>query len=143
MKARWQETTENDGKPFTTISTTDGANGLVYLAKKAGVPWLSGNVSVCRSGGASRDYLEKNLSHEQCPDAWVRLALPSTQSAHIVNNQIKLAGGGWGRNLPWSIIPASEDQHPAGRPHLDALAETEHWLAGQCAFGPAADTCRS
>jgi len=22
-----------------------------------------------------------------------------------------------GRNLPWSIIPASEDQHPAGRPH--------------------------
>jgi hypothetical protein len=22
-----------------------------------------------------------------------------------------------GRNLPWSIIPASEDQYPAGRPH--------------------------
>ena len=25
-----------------------------------------------------------------------RLALPSTQSARIVNDQIKLAGGGWG-----------------------------------------------
>ena len=25
-----------------------------------------------------------------------RLALPSTQSAHLVNDQIKLGGGGWG-----------------------------------------------
>jgi hypothetical protein len=50
VKARWQETTENDGKPLT-ISITDGANGLVYSASKAGVPWLTGNVSVCRSGG--------------------------------------------------------------------------------------------
>jgi hypothetical protein len=53
VKARWQETTENDGKPLT-ISITDGANGLVYSAKKAGVPWLTGNVSVCRSGGVQR-----------------------------------------------------------------------------------------
>jgi hypothetical protein len=55
-------------KPLT-VSITDGANGLVYSAKKAGVPWLTGNVSVCRSGGANRDYLEKHPSHEQCPDA--------------------------------------------------------------------------
>jgi hypothetical protein len=52
VKARWQETTENDGKPLT-ISITDGADGLVYSAKKAGVPWLTGNVSVCRSRGAT------------------------------------------------------------------------------------------
>jgi hypothetical protein len=25
-----------------------------------------------------------------------RMALPSTQSAEVVNNQITLAGGGWG-----------------------------------------------
>ena len=36
VKARWQETTESDGKPLT-ISIADGANGLVYSAKKAGV----------------------------------------------------------------------------------------------------------
>ena len=94
VKARWQETTENDGKPLT-ISITDGANGLVYLAKKAGVPWLSGNVSVCRSGGATEITLKKTQATSNVP-MLARLALPSTQSAHIVNNQIKLAGGGWG-----------------------------------------------
>ncbi|HKM81867.1 MAG TPA: hypothetical protein VJY15_13000, partial [Candidatus Acidoferrum sp.] len=35
VKARLQETTENDGKPLT-ISIADGANGLVYSARKAG-----------------------------------------------------------------------------------------------------------
>ena len=35
VKARWLETTANDGKPLT-ISITDGANGLLYSAKKAG-----------------------------------------------------------------------------------------------------------
>ena len=33
VKAKWQETTENDGKPLT-IFITDGANGLVYSAKR-------------------------------------------------------------------------------------------------------------
>ena len=96
VKARWQETTENDGKPLT-ISITDGANGLVYPASKAGVPWLTGNVSVCRSGGAIEITHKKNAPK---PPAIIpmlaRLALPSTQSAHIVNDQIKLGGGGWG-----------------------------------------------
>jgi hypothetical protein len=32
VKARWQETTENDGKPLT-ISITHGAHGLVYSAE--------------------------------------------------------------------------------------------------------------
>ncbi len=36
VKARWQETTENDGKPLT-ISITDGANGRAYSSKKAGL----------------------------------------------------------------------------------------------------------
>jgi len=94
VKARWQETTENDGKPLT-ISITDGADGLVYSAKKAGVPWLTGNVSVCRSGGATEITLKNTEATSNVP-MLARMALPSTQSAHIVNDQIKLAGGGWG-----------------------------------------------
>jgi hypothetical protein len=94
VKARWQETTENDGKPLT-ISITNGAKGLVYSASKAGVPWLTGNVSVCRSGGATEITLENTEATSNVP-MFARLALPSTQSAHIVDNQIKLASGGWG-----------------------------------------------
>ena len=66
VKTRWRETTENDGKPLT-ISITDGANGLVYSASKAGVLWLTGNVTVCRSKDATEITLE-HQSHEQCPD---------------------------------------------------------------------------
>jgi hypothetical protein len=94
VKARWQETTENDGKPLK-ISITDGAEGLVYSARKAGVPWLTGNVSVCRSGGATEITLKNTEATSNVPMI-ARLALPSTQSAHIVNDQIKLGGAGWG-----------------------------------------------
>ena len=94
VKARWQETTENDGKPLT-ISITDGADGLVYSAKKAGVPWLTGNVSVCRSGGATEITLKNTEATSNVP-MLARAVLPPTQSAHIVNDQIKLGGGGWG-----------------------------------------------
>jgi hypothetical protein len=94
VKTRWQETTENDGKPLT-ISITDGANGLVYSAGKAGLPWLTGNVSVCRSGGATEITLKNTKATSNVPTI-ARLALPSTQSARIVNDQIKLGGGGWG-----------------------------------------------
>ena len=94
VKARWQETTANDGKPMT-ISITHGANGLVYSASKAGAPWLTGNVSVCRSGGATEITLKNTNATSNVP-MLARLALPSTQSAHIVNDQIKLGGGGWG-----------------------------------------------
>ena len=94
VKARWRETTENDGKPLT-ISITNGAKGLVYSASKAGVPWLTGNVSVCRSGGATEITLKNTEASSEVP-MFARLALPSTQSARIVNDQIKLAGGGWG-----------------------------------------------
>ena len=91
---RWQETTHTDRKPLT-IFITDGANGLVYSAKKAGLLWLTGNVSVCRSGGATEITLKNTQATSNVP-MLARLALPSTQSAHIVNDQIKLAGGGWG-----------------------------------------------
>jgi hypothetical protein len=94
VKARWEETTENDGKPLM-ISITDGANGLVFSAKKAGALWLTGNVSVCRSGGAAEITLKNTQATSNVPMV-ARLALPSTQSAHIVNDQIKLEGGGWG-----------------------------------------------
>jgi hypothetical protein len=94
VKARWQETTENDGKPLT-ISIADGVNGLVYSASKAGVPWLTGNVSVCRSGASTEITLKNTKATSNVPMI-ARLALPSTQSARIVNNQITLAGGGWG-----------------------------------------------
>jgi hypothetical protein len=94
VKARWQETTANDGKPLM-ISITNGAKGLVYSASKAGEPWLTGSVSVCRSGGAIKITLENTQATTNVP-MFARMALPSTQSAHIVNGQIELAGGGWG-----------------------------------------------
>ncbi len=94
VKARWQETTQNDGKPMM-ITIADGANGLVYSASKAGQPWLTGNVSVCRSGGATEITLKNTKATSNVP-MLARMALPSTQSARIVNGQIKLGGGGWG-----------------------------------------------
>jgi hypothetical protein len=94
VKAKWQETTANDGKPLM-ISITNGAKGLVYSASKAGEPWLTGNVSVCRSGGATEITLKNTKATSNVPMI-ARMALPSTQSAHIVNDQIKLGGGGWG-----------------------------------------------
>jgi hypothetical protein len=94
VRTTWQETTENDGKPLM-ISISDAANGLVYSAKKAGSLWLTGNVSVCRSGGATEITLNNTRATSNVPTL-ARLALPSRQSAYIVNNQIKLAGGGWG-----------------------------------------------
>jgi hypothetical protein len=95
VKARWQETTANDGKPLV-ISISDGANGLVYSASKAGVPWLSGNVSVCRRSGSITEITLKNTKATSNVPMLARLALPSTQIAQIVNDQIKLGGGGWG-----------------------------------------------
>ena len=93
VKARWQETSGNDGKPLT-IAVADGTNGLVYSARKAGVLWLFGNVTVCRSGGATEITLKNTKATGNVPMI-ARLALPSTQSAQIANNQIKLGGGGW------------------------------------------------
>src|SRR6516164_5664674 len=93
VKARWHETTANDGKPMT-ISIADGAHGLVYSAKKAGALWLTGNVSVCKLGGATQITLKNTRATSHVP-MLARMALPSTQSAHIVNDRIKLGGGGW------------------------------------------------
>ncbi len=94
VKARWQETTENDGKPLT-IYITHGANGLVYSAKKAGQLWLTGNVSVCLVGGATEITLKNTKATSHVP-MLARMALPSTQRARIVNDHIRLGGGGWG-----------------------------------------------
>jgi len=93
VKARWMETTENDGKPLV-ISIADGADGLVFSARKAGQLWLTGNVSVCRSGGATEMTLKNTQVTSNVPIV-ARLALPSTVSAPIVDNQIRLQGGGW------------------------------------------------
>jgi hypothetical protein len=94
VKARWLETTANDGKPLT-ISITNGANGLLYSAKKAGALWLTGNVSVCLSRGSTEITLSNTRATNKVP-MLVGLALPSTQSAQIVNGRIELGGGGWG-----------------------------------------------
>jgi hypothetical protein len=94
VKTRWHETTENDGKPLM-IAIADGANGLAYTARKAGQLWLSGNVSVCRTGGANQITLKNTKATSNVP-MLARMALPSSQSATIVNDQIKLSGGGWG-----------------------------------------------
>ena len=94
VKARWHETTANDGKPLT-ISITNGAHGLHYSAKKAGVLWLTGNVSVCLYGGATEITLSNTKATSEVP-MLAKLALPSKQSARIVNDRIKLGGAGWG-----------------------------------------------
>lgn len=94
VKTRWQETTENDGKPMT-ITLADGGNGLVYSARKAGQLWLTGQVSVCRSGSETKITLKNTKATDNVPTL-ARMALPSTQSASIVQNQIELKGGGWG-----------------------------------------------
>jgi hypothetical protein len=77
-----------------TISITDGAHGLLYSAKKAGALWLTGKVSVCLSGGAPEITLSNTKATSNVP-MLARLALPSTQSAKIVNDRIKLGGAGW------------------------------------------------
>jgi hypothetical protein len=94
VKTRWHETTANDGKPLT-ISITDGAHGLHYSAKKAGVPWLTGQVSVCLSRDAKEITLSNTKATGEVP-VLARLALPSKQSARIANDRIKLGGAGWG-----------------------------------------------
>ena len=94
VKARWHETTANDGKPLT-ITITDGAHGLGYSAKKAGVLWLTGHVSVCLSGDAKEITLSNTKATSEVP-MLAKLALPSKQSAPIVNDRIKLGGAGWG-----------------------------------------------
>ena len=107
VKARWRETTANDGKPLT-ISITDGAHGLLYSAKKAGVLWLTGHVSVCLSGDAKEITLSNTRATSNVP-MLARLALPSTQSAQVVNDRIDQTGRcrmKW--NLRWSIILASK-----------------------------------
>ncbi len=94
VKARWKETTENDGKPLT-IHISDGPHGMVYSASKAGALWLTGHVSVCHSGGATEITLKNTKATRNVPMI-ARMALPSTQSARIANNKITLSGGGWG-----------------------------------------------
>jgi hypothetical protein len=94
VKARWRETTANDGKPMT-ITITDGAHGLLYSAKKAGVLGLTGHVSVCLSGDAKEITLSNTKATSEVP-MLARLALPSKQSTRIVNDRIKLGGAGWG-----------------------------------------------
>ncbi len=93
VKRRWQETTENDGKPMI-ISIADGANGLVFSAKKAGALWLTGNVSACRTGSGVEIILKNTQATSNVP-MFTRMGLPSVLSAPIVHNQIKLGGGGW------------------------------------------------
>jgi hypothetical protein len=93
VKTRWQETTENDGKPMT-ISIANGVGGLVYSARKAGQLWLNGNISICRSTGGVQIIMKDTTTTQNVP-MFARMAFPHTQSAQIVDNQIKLAGGGW------------------------------------------------
>jgi hypothetical protein len=93
IKRRWQETTANDGKPLM-ISIGDSSDGLIFSAKKAGVLWLTGDVSACRTEGAV-DITMRNTKATSDVPALTRLALPATLSARIVSDKLKLAGGGW------------------------------------------------
>jgi uncharacterized protein GlcG (DUF336 family) len=93
VKTRWKETTENDGNPMT-ISIANGDGGLVYSARKADQLWLNGNISVCRSGGAISIIMRDTKTTANVP-MLARMGFPQTQSAQIVGDEIKLAGGGW------------------------------------------------
>ncbi len=93
VKTRWQETTANDGKPMV-ISISDGGGSLVYTGKKAGVQWLSGNVSVCQSGGSTNITLKNTKATSHVP-MLARMAMPKSQSGQITGNQITLGGKGW------------------------------------------------
>jgi uncharacterized protein GlcG (DUF336 family) len=93
VQTRWLETTANDGKPMT-IAIANGANGLVFSAKKAGAVWLNGNVSVCRAGGATNIALKNTRTTSNVP-MLARMGFPASLSTQIVSGQIKLAGGGW------------------------------------------------
>jgi hypothetical protein len=93
VKARWLETTENDGKPLK-ISITNGADGLVYSAEKAGELWLTGKVSVCLSEGSTQVTLQDTKATRNVPPL-ARMGLRSNLSAQIVDNQMQLGGGGW------------------------------------------------
>ncbi len=93
VKRHWQETTANDGKPLT-ISIADSSGGLIFSAKKAGVLWLTGDVSACRAQGAVDITLKNTRTTSDVP-AFTRMAMPATLSARIVSDKIKLAGGGW------------------------------------------------
>jgi hypothetical protein len=93
VKTRWLETTANDGKPLT-ISIANGSGGLVYSAQKAGQLWLTGNISVCRTGGGTEITMSETKTTSNVP-MFARMGFPRTQSAQIVGNQINLAGGGW------------------------------------------------
>ncbi len=93
VKAHWLEATADDGKPLKIV-IADGARGLVYSASKAGEPWLTGEASICRSGDATTVTLNNTKATKNVPLV-TRMALPSTLSAPIVNDKIKLAGGVW------------------------------------------------
>lgn len=93
IKVNWLETTADDGKPLKIV-IADGSNGLVYSASKAGKPWLAGTASFCRAGDATKVTLNNTEVTDNVPVV-TRMALPSTLSANIVDNQIKLAGGAW------------------------------------------------
>lgn len=93
IKVNWQETTMDDGKPLK-ITISDGANGLVYSASKAGEPWLAGQASFCRSGDKTVVTLNNTEVTENVPLV-TRMALPDTLTAPIVNDQINLTGGPW------------------------------------------------
>lgn len=93
IKANWLETTADDGKPLKIV-ISDGANGLVYSASKAGKPWLAGEASFCRSGDMTTVTLNNTKVTENVPMV-TRMALPSKLSAPIVDGQIKLVGGVW------------------------------------------------
>lgn len=93
IKAHWLETTADDGKPLKIV-ISDGSNGLVYSASKAGKPWLAGKASFCRSGDTTVVTLNNTKVTEHVPLV-TRMALPDTLSAPIVNDEIKLAGGAW------------------------------------------------
>src|SRR5271157_4668300 len=137
VKARWQETTENDGKPLR-ISITDGANGLVYSAKKAGVFWLTGNVSVCLSGGATEITLKNTKATSNVPMlASVPIRLTQTPTIYRQTPTIYSMRQPWRRNAVRRRIDKGSGQFltvlksGGGLKSLRKLNSEEGWVNGK------------
>src|SRR5208282_3159340 len=112
-------------------SITDGANGLVYSAKKAGVFWLTGNVSVCLSGGATEITLKNTKATSNVPMlASVPIRLTQTPTIYSMRQP-------WRRNAVRRRIDKGSGQFltvlksGGGLKSLRKLNSEEGWVNGK------------
>jgi hypothetical protein len=92
VKARWHETTSNDGKPMRIYIS--GNQGLTCQAIKGGDVWLKGTVSVCRIGDETQISLHNTVATDKVP-LLVRKLVPARETGKIVNGKIEFRDYRW------------------------------------------------